>query len=1308
MDPKICNKLRNVVTRCRKLLEESSFEQLEGKYGIFVRKDVVIADPDAEVPGLSGEENAARKDILEHFEHIKARGFAPKEALEQLVREIAFTHLNRLCAYKMMEAREVYIGGQKFREAVTRGVHSNGVKFYLADNPEDERLFNTGHQDVAYRHFLDWLGGLLSDEVGVLFNPNDSANRLYPGKKALDEVLELLNQGAIKADEVALREAWPKIWSEDETIGWVYQFFTPQELRNEARKESTAPRNSYELAFLNQFFTPRYIVEFLTDNTLGRMWYEMRKGDTALKLQCKYMLRRPTEVFLEEGELPPSAAAGATDGPIHYPYRPKKDPRALKILDPACGSGHFLLYCFDLLLSIYEEAYEDPDLGPAIESEYETIEKFREAIPSLILAHNLNGIDIDSRASQIAALALWLRCQRAYQEMGLKKGRPKITRSNFVSAEPMPGEKHMLEDFVGQLEPRLLGQLVELVFESMQLAGEAGSLLKIEEKIRDGVAGAKKQWLRDTAQATDKKGQPLLFTQVEMDRLDGKQEQPSPFDLSNITDDQFFERAEANVIEALREYAKKAQDGQRLQRRLFAEDAERGFAFVDLCRKRFDVVLMNPPFGETSPRLEKHLADSYQHWNKNLLCAFIERAYQISSPAGMVGVLYDRTAVVKSTYEKFRRSNLIPDSRLHSFADLGWGVLDANVEVAASVLSHTPINNGVFLDARDIPVDAKGAWIVSQVKCFTDQGCDKAVTADTSVFSSLPNAVIGYDFPEFLRNAFQNFRSLKSQGFVAHQGHSLKSEKHNRVWWELPLAGSAGFSSRMFNGAGFSPYYANLFMCVVAPLALAKLPKDSATVLRSQALHGLPGICFGKRGEYFCAHALPRGHIFTDEGQAMQVADSGTCLEILGYLNTPVARMAINRYCGQHKHCGYINLLPYHPLPDAPLVRQLVRDAIISQLRAGAFDEIQSHFSLMSRMQSLSDYATAIKESLERASTATQTAEDKCHELSLELLRLNTRERTELEAFRARQPKPIPVIAGLTDDQSIFRFAAHSTISQAVGILFGRWDIRPAGSSTSPIEMPEPFEALNQYSPAMLKTEDGDQVGKAPVGYPIQVETEGILVDDPHHPDDVLRRLRDVLEILWPERVDDIEREACGILNVSDLREYFRKLGKGGFWDDHISRYSKSRRKAPIYWLLQSSKKNYGLWIYYQRLDKDLLFKALHRFVDPKIRLEKNALKLLEAKKAEAGGVGKVARDLAKKVDDQVEFLSELHEFEDKLRRAANLNLEPNHSDGVLLNIASLHELVPWSEAEECWKELSAGKYEWSAVGKQLHKRLLA
>ncbi len=250
------------------------------------------------------------------------------------------------------------------------------------------------------------------------------------------------------------------------------------------------------------------------------------------------------------------------------------------------------------------------------------MEDLRRGVPGLILAHNLHGIDIDVRASQIAALALWLRSQRAYQDMGLKKERPKITRSNFVCAEPMPGEEQMLKDFVTQLEPKLLGQIVEVVFEKMKLAGETGPLLKIDEEIRDTVAEAKKQWIKETTQATDRRGQPLLFTQAAMDRLVGKTEQASLFDLSDITDAQFFEQAEIRVIGSLRQYAEKAQNGHRLQRRLFADDTVRGFAFVDLCHKRYDVVLMNPPFGDAPHSIRPYLNEKYPNWGNDIYVAF--------------------------------------------------------------------------------------------------------------------------------------------------------------------------------------------------------------------------------------------------------------------------------------------------------------------------------------------------------------------------------------------------------------------------------------------------------------------------------------------------------------------------------------------------------------------------------------------------------------------------------------------------------------------------------------------------------------
>src|SRR5690606_8006111 len=234
---------------------------------------------------------------------------------------------------------------------------------------------------------------------------------------------------------------------------------------------------------------------------------------------------------------------------------------------------------------------------------------------------------------------------------------------------------------------------------------------------------------------------------------------------------------------------------------------------------------------------------------------------------------------------------------------------------------------------------------------------------------------------------------------------------------------------------------------------------------------------------------------------------------------------------------------------------------------------------------------------------------------------------------------------------------------------------------------------------------DGLPATETPPNYPLDIDWDGILVDDPDHPDDIIRRVRGVLEVLWGDRAEAIEQEACEILGVKDLRDYFRKSGSGGFWDDHVKRYSKSRRKAPIYWLLQSSRKNYALWLYYHRLDKDLYYKALINYVQPKLRLEQNNLNALRVQLAGAGVAGREAKRLEREVEQQEALMSELQDFHDALERAAQLNLEPDLNDGVVLNIAPLHELVPWKEAETYWKALLKGEYEWSTISQQLRAR---
>lgn len=278
-----------------------------------------------------------------------------------------------------------------------------------------------------------------------------------------------------------------------------------------------------------------------------------------------------------------------------------------------------------------------------------------------------------------------------------------------------------------------------------------------------------------------------------------------------------------------------------------------------------------------------------------------------------------------------------------------------------------------------------------------------------------------------------------------------------------------------------------------------------------------------------------------------------------------------------------------------------------------------------------------------------------------------------------------------------------SVVSYLLGCAFGRFDIRYAtGERPTPV-LPDPFAPLPACSPGMLTGTDGLPLRAAPAGYPLQLDADGILVDDPDHEDDIVRRVRAALDVIFGERAEAIEREACQILDVDELHGYFRRPGKSGFWDDHIKRYSKSRRKAPIYWLLQSQKKNYALWLYYHRLDKDTLFKAQVTYVEPKIRLERERVTGMQSRRA--GLAGRELRQLEREIERQDALISDLEDFRDRLVRAAQRYLEPDHNDGVALTIAPLYELVPWKEAKQYWNELLAGKYEWSGIGKQLREK---
>jgi hypothetical protein len=137
-------------------------------------------------------------------------------------------------------------------------------------------------------------------------------------------------------------------------------------------------------------------------------------------------------------------------------------------------------------------------------------------------------------------------------------------------------------------------------------------------------------------------------------------------------------------------------------------------------------------------------------------------------------------------------------------------------------------------------------------------------------------------------------------------------------------------------------------------------------------------------------------------------------------------------------------------------------------------------------------------------------------------------------------------------------------LSYAVGCTCGRWDVRFVTEEQQPPVLPDPFAPLPVCSPGMLTGNDGLLLCKSPLDYPLRVSWDGILVDDLGPDDanprreDIVRRVREILDLIWGAGSEAIEQEVCEILGVRDLREYFRR--PTGFFDDHRKRYSKSRR----------------------------------------------------------------------------------------------------------------------------------------------------
>jgi hypothetical protein len=220
-----------------------------------------------------------------------------------------------------------------------------------------------------------------------------------------------------------------------------------------------------------------------------------------------------------------------------------------------------------------------------------------------------------------------------------------------------------------------------------------------------------------------------------------------------------------------------------------------------------------------------------------------------------------------------------------------------------------------------------------------------------------------------------------------------------------------------------------------------------------------------------------------------------------------------------------------------------------------------------------------------------------------------------------------------------------------------------------------------------------------PADYPLRIPWHGILVDDEGHEEDIESNLYEVLTIIWQDQGHAIAQEACELLAFKTIRDFLRK--PLGFFADHLKRYSKSRRRAPIYWQLATPSTSYSVWLYYHRFTKDTIYRVLNDYVVQKVRHEERKLTGLMQ---DLGG--EATSSQRKAIADQELFVEELRAFHDEVARIAPL-WNPDLNDGVIINFAPLWRLVPqhraWQkECKDCWDDLVKGKYDWAHLAMHL------
>jgi hypothetical protein len=1235
--------IQSFTLNARKLLERESEEQLQGLYGWL---------PDgsfAAGTALGLPEAAETRARLEAYVAEEAdAGVSAPAAREKLKRETAFTWLNRAVAFRLMEERGI------IKSTFAKLHKANAFIYYLTEVLGEGSIpastpinaMGEGPVDAAYRKFLLWQCGELARDVSVLFDPTTLASSFCPRPAVLKELADAMN-----AADIA--DAWKP--GNEESIGWVYQGFSSQELQDAfaAARESKTKFEPKDIPAVTQLFTIRWVVRFLVENTLGRIWVEMHPG-SRLATSLEYLV------------------------PLKEPKtRPPKLAKEITFLDPCCGSMHFGLLAFDLFAEMYREEIENAG-KPGWPAKASAASE--EEIPALILAHNIHGIDIDSRAVQLSALTLLLRA-RTLNKLAV------VTDRNLASAniEQITGGR--LEEFIQQTKfshpiyERILRRLALRLKDSENL----GSLLRIEKEIKQLVEAERSQaggLLKDL---------PGLH--------------PEQFGTPEGAEE-FFDLLTEQIGQHLDHFVQSSRSEGK-NSGMFAAEAAKGLRFLRLVEQRYDVVVTNPPYlsgRKMNKRLSTLMDEEFKEGKGDLYAAFILRCQEFLAADGLMGMLTMHSFMFISSYEDLR-AKLRKEVAITTFAHFGGGLFavgnPGTLQTAAFVLRREPDASRreeqvgtYFRLVKERNADSKQQAFESALAALRKgESHHQSYNYKQADFDAIPGKPWVYWITAKIRLVFKEHPSITEIAKPKHGMATANNFRFLRKWYEVGknrigfdyLAKQAAECGKdwfpYMKGGPVISWYGNMDHVVnygedgyelkawADPLYGNSGWSRSLVSAGFYFRRGVTWSLISSTG--FAGRLSPGGFVFDVAG--MTCFPPETLLRtFLAVLNCRLARFllsAINPTI--NFQVGDIERLPI-PSERSPKIDALVDQCV--ELKRQTSCESEATYEFIQPLLGI-DKHTVRRSQLAILEVEIDAEVSRLYGLSEEDLAAIDRELTgispageeDASASDADDTKGDDDEAAVTSDLTSAAWA-RSWLSYAIGTVLGRFEIgEPGGLGCG--EFPE---ATVTAIRALI----------AP---------DSIMPCNAGHPQDLAARAVACLEhMLGAAQARDAIRTATGseddaVESVRGWLDRFTGTPEKSFWKFHHQLY----RKRPVYWPFQSPKKTFTVWVFHEKIGANTLH-TLKQLADEHLNLIERRITDLRPTAATNRAAEKELQKLLEEGDD-------VREFSARLKAHIDADYESCLDDGVLLNAAPLHDLLPsWPETRAAWKELEAEKYEWA------------